>query len=54
MNVQLLVKNLDGFPQKSIIFLQILIIILKIRCHSKIIQFLNFFFEAFLALKQIH
>ena len=45
MNRQFLVKNLDDFPQNSKVFLQILVIILKSRCHSKIIQF-----EAFLAL----
>ena len=56
MNKQLLVKNVDGFPQNSNIFLQILMIILKSRCHSKIIQLFSYYMnevfpEIFLALK---
>ena len=57
MNRQLLVRNLDGFPQNSNIFLQILMVILKGRCRSKIIQFFSYylndlFLEAFLALNK--
>ena len=44
MNRQLLVKNLDGFLQKSNIFLQILMIILKNKCHSKIIKLISWGF----------
>ena len=39
MNKQLL----DGFSQNSNILLQILIIILKSRCHSKIIWFFSYY-----------
>ena len=37
MNRHLLAKNLNVFSQNSKMFLQILMIILKNRCHSKII-----------------
>ena len=43
MNKQRLVKNLDGFPQNPNIFLQTMMTILKSRCHSKIIQFFNYY-----------
>ena len=56
MNRQLWVNNLNGFSQNSNIFLQILMKILKSRCHSQIIRFFSYylselFFETFLALK---
>ena len=56
MNRQLLVNNLNGFPQNSNIFLQILMIILKSRYYSKIIRFFSYYLnelllETFPALK---
>ena len=56
MNTQILVKNLDGLPQNSNIFLQILMITLKSKRQFNIIQFFSYylnqlFLEAFLALK---
>ena len=49
-------KMNDGFPQNLNIFLQILMKILKSRCHFKIIRFFSYylnelFLEVFLALK---
>ena len=64
---QLLAKNLDGFPQKSNIFLQVLssLQVLSYKLSSKVdvtlksfsfsvIICINFFLKSFFALKYIH